>query len=252
MPNFDLHSRYALITYAQCGDLSPTAVGEFFERLKFKCVIGRENHADGGIHLHCFVDFGRKRRFRRSDVFDVEGRHPNIQGSRGTPEAGYDYAIKDDDVCYKSLDRPGEGGERNSGSRDKWSTITGAQDREQFWELVHELDPKSAACSFTQLQKYCDWKFAPIPAAYEHPDGITFVGGELDGRDRWLSQSGVGTGEPLVGKSGVDVQPPPPTSASSGGARGYRNGVCAWVSAMTLGPAYRPGPASCQSSRDFC
>ena len=60
MPHFDYHFRYALITYSQCGDLSPERVGERFQELGALLVIGRENHADGGIHLHCFVDFGRK------------------------------------------------------------------------------------------------------------------------------------------------------------------------------------------------
>lgn len=199
MPTFDVHCRYALITYSQCGDLSPTVVGEFFTGLGFKSVIGRENHADGGIHLHCFVDFGRKRRFRRPRCFDIEGRHPNVEPSRGTPEKGWDYAVKDGDVCYESLERPREGGGGSGGTRDKWATITCASDRESFWDLVHELDPKSAACSFTQLQKYCDWKFAPSPPVYANPDGITFIGGDVDGRDGWLSQSGIGSEEPLIG-----------------------------------------------------
>ncbi|AJD07517.1 replication-associated protein [Sewage-associated gemycircularvirus 1] len=200
MPNFDIHCRYALITYSQCGDLSPTVVGEFFEGRGYKSIIGRENHADGGVHLHCFVDFGRKRRFRRARCFDIEGRHPNIEPSRGTPEKGWDYACKDGDVCFQSLDRPGESGGSNGGTRDKWAAITGASDRESFWDLVHELDPKSAACSFTQLQKYCDWKFAPVPPVYATPDGITFVGGDVDGRDEWLLQSGIGSGEALIGR----------------------------------------------------
>lgn len=199
MPSFDLHCRYALLTYAQCGDLSGDTVGEFIIGRGFKCVIGRENHADGGIHLHVFVDFGRKRRFRRADCFDVEGRHPNISPSRGTPEKGYDYAIKDGDIVFEALERPGASGGGNAGTRDKWSAITSAVDRESFWDLVHELDPKSAACSFTQLQKYCDWKFAPVPPVYRTPDGIGFIGGETDGRDDWLQQSGIGSEEALIG-----------------------------------------------------
>ncbi|AJC52529.1 replication-associated protein [bromus associated gemycircularvirus 1] len=197
MPSFDLHCRYALLTYAQCGELSADAVGEFLQGMGFSCVVGREDHQDGGVHLHCFVDFGRKRRFRRVDVFDVEGRHPNISPSKGTPAKGYDYAIKDGRIEYCSLDRPGPA--EKSGTIEKWSRITSASDRESFWDLVHELDPKSAACCHTQLQKYCDWKFAVIPAKYEHPPGITFFGGDLDGRDDWLQQSGIGLGEPLLG-----------------------------------------------------
>ncbi|AIF34844.1 RepA [Sewage-associated gemycircularvirus-7b] len=202
---FDIHSRYALLTYSQCGDLSPATVGEFFTNLGFKLIIGRENHANGGIHLHCFVDFIRKRRFRAPRCFDIEGRHPNVEPSHGTPERGWDYVIKDGDVVFKSLDRPVEEhvAPRNSSrSHDSWSTITGASDRESFWDLVHELDPKSAACSFTQLQKYCDWKFAPSPPVYGSPDGITFVGGETDGRDDWLLQSGIGNREPFIGTLG--------------------------------------------------
>ncbi|AIF34841.1 RepA [Sewage-associated gemycircularvirus 9] len=200
---FNLHCRYALLTYAQCGDLSPTAVGEFFDNLGYKSVIGRENHADGGVHLHCFVDFGRKRRFRRARVFDIENRHPNVEPSRGTPEKGWDYAVKDGDICYQSLDRPRESspsGGSNGGTRDKWASITGASDREAFWDLVHELDPKSAACCFTQLQKYCDWKFAPRTPEYESPGGLEFIGGGLDGRDDWLLQSGIGGREAFVGE----------------------------------------------------
>jgi len=199
--SFDLHCRYALLTYAQCGTLSADAVGGKLHDAGFSCVIGRENHADGGIHLHVFVDFGRKKRFRRANVFDVEGHHPNISPSKGTPEKGYDYAIKDGDCVFKSLDRPLERGGGNSSTVDKWTAITGAVDRESFWNLVHELDPKSAACNFPSLQKYADWKFAVDPPEYESPVGIEFVGGEVDGRDEWLLQSGIGLGEPIVGKS---------------------------------------------------
>ena len=162
-------------------------------------VIGRENHSDGGIHLHCFVDFGRKRRFRRVTCFDVEGRHPNIEQSRGTPEKGYDYAIKDGDIVFQSLDRPVSCGSGNSKAVAKWTEITTASDRESFWDLVHQLDPKSAATNFTQLQKYCDWKFAVKPAVYESPGNIEFHGGHVDGRDSWLLQAGIGSGEPRIG-----------------------------------------------------
>ena len=199
MPHFDYHFRYALITYSQCGDLSPERVGERFQELGALLVIGRENHADGGIHLHCFVDFGRKRRFRRVTCFDVDGRHPNIEQSRGTPEKGYDYATKDGDIVFRSLDRPTPSGGGNSKTVAKWTEITTASDRESFWDLVHQLDPKSAATNFTQLQKYCDWKFAPKPTVYESPGNIEFIGGDVDGRDSWLLQAGIGCGQTRIG-----------------------------------------------------
>lgn len=200
MPSFDLHARYVLLTYPQCGELEPERVGNLIDGIAgAKCVIGRENHADGGIHLHCFVDFGRKRRFRNARAFDVEGHHPNVSPSKGTPEKGWDYATKDGDTVWATLDRPGESGGGRVSNVEKWSQITGASDRESFWSLVHELDPKSAACNFRQLQAYCDWKYAPPKREYKTPVGISFIGGELDGRDEWVRQSGVGLGEPLLG-----------------------------------------------------
>ncbi|QCS37584.1 replication-associated protein [Tortoise genomovirus 19] len=200
MPHFDYHFRYALITYSQCGDLSPELVGGRFQELGAKLVIGREAHADGGIHLHCFVDFGRKRRFRRVTCFDVEGRHPNIVQSKGTPDKGYDYAIKDGDIVWETLERPSPSRSGDTKTAAKWAEITSASDRESFWDLVHQLDPKSAATHFSTLQKYCDWKFAPKPPVYESPGNISFHGGDVDGRDSWLLQAGIGSGETRVGR----------------------------------------------------
>lgn len=197
MPSFDLHCRYALLTYAQSGDLSGETVGTRLSEMGFESVVGRENHADGGVHLHCFVDFGRKRRFRRFDVFDVQGRHPNINPIKVTPHKAYEYATKDGDIVFQSLDKPEVRGGAGK-TVAVWATITNAGSREEFWSLVHELDPKSAACNHTQLQKYCDWKFSVEPPKYESPGGITFIGGS-DGRDSWLSQSGIGVGESPIG-----------------------------------------------------
>lgn len=141
-----------------------------------------------------FCDFGRKLRSRRANLFDVEGIHPNIVSSYGTPEKGYDYAIKDGDVICGGLERPIPqcSRDRDGETHSKWTKITSATSRDEFWELVHELDPKAAAVSFSQLQKYCDWKYQYNPPAYATPPGANFIGGEVDGRDMWLLQSGIG------------------------------------------------------------
>lgn len=199
MPSFHCNARYFLITYAQCGDLSEWDVLDLFVRLGAECIIARENHQTLGVHLHVFVDFGRKFRSRKTDVFDVHGRHANIQPSRGTPEKGYDYAIKDGDVVAGGLERP-EGRVGSGKNFDLWTQITDAEDRETFWSLVQELDPKSLCCSFGQLQKYADWKYTPTPPVYESPGGFTFVGGDVDGRDSWVSSAGLGLGQPPLGK----------------------------------------------------
>uniref|UniRef100_A0A8A4XBU0 Replication-associated protein n=1 Tax=Emberiza spodocephala Genomoviridae sp. TaxID=2814950 RepID=A0A8A4XBU0_9VIRU len=192
---FHCNARYFLVTYAQCADLSEWDVLDLFTSLGAECIIAREQHADGGVHLHVFVDFGRKFRSRKTNVFDVDGRHPNIEASRGTPEKGYDYATKDGDVVAGGLERP----KRATGSGktfDLWSQVAGAENRAEFWELCEELDPKSLCCSFGQLQKFADWRFAEKPAVYESPGGFEFVGGDVDGRDQWVLESGLGLGQP--------------------------------------------------------
>lgn len=199
MPSFVCNFRYGLITYPQCDGLDPFRVMERFSSLGAECIIGREHHEDGGLHLHVFADFGRKFRSRKTDIFDVDGRHPNVEPSKGTPEKGYDYAIKDGDVVCGGLGRPEPSGGGDGASAAKWARITQAENRDEFWELVHELDPKAAACSFNALSRYADWRFTEKPAEYEHDGRIKFVPGDADGRDDWLSQSGIRLEEPFLG-----------------------------------------------------
>lgn len=199
MPQLQWNFRYVLVTYAQCGDLDPWRVVERFSSLGAECIVGREHHEDGGLHLHVFADFGRKFRSRKADVLDVDGRHPNLAPVKRTPAKAYDYAIKDGDVVAGGLERPLESGVGDGSSADKWARITQAEDRDEFWTLVHELDPKAAACSFNALSKYADWRFAEKPPEYEHNGGIKFVPGDADGRDDWVSQSGIGLDEPFLG-----------------------------------------------------
>ncbi|AJD07460.1 replication-associated protein [Odonata associated gemycircularvirus 1] len=198
MPSFCTNARHFLITYAQCGDLSEWNVLDKFSSLGAECIIAREYHADLGLHLHVFVDFGRKFRSRKTDIFDVDGRHPNIKRSWGTPEKGYDYAIKDGEVVAGGLERP-DGVHGSGKTFDLWSQVAGAEDRGEFWRLVEELDPKALCCSFTQLSKFADWRFAEVVADYESPGGIGFVPGDVDGRDSWVESAGLGLGEPPVG-----------------------------------------------------
>uniref|UniRef100_A0A8E7L4A7 Replication-associated protein n=1 Tax=Phoenicopteridae Genomoviridae sp. TaxID=2814986 RepID=A0A8E7L4A7_9VIRU len=198
MAPFEFNAKHVLVTYAQCGDLDPWRVMERFSSLGAECIIGREHHEDGGLHLHVFADFGRKFRSRKTDILDVDGRHPNIVPSEGTPEKGYDYAIKDGDVVCGGLARPEPRRVGVGSVAEKWTRITQAENRDEFWALCHELDPKAAACNFNALSKYADWRFAEKPTEYEHPRGFGFVPGDVDGRDDWVSQSGIGLDESFL------------------------------------------------------
>jgi len=196
MPVFYINSRYVLLTYAQSGDLSEWAVLDHISALGAECIIGREDHADEGTHLHVFCDFGRKYQSRRSGVFDVDGRHPNIVSSRGRAEFGYDYAIKDGNVVAGGLARPGSGGLPQTSN--KWSQIVGAEDREEFLRLVRELDPKSFVLRHQEILGYADRYYAEDREPYVGPDDVMFDLGMVPDLAGWRRES---LGDDTVGES---------------------------------------------------
>lgn len=172
MPTFDFHSRYGLFTYSQCNGLDPHDVVVHFASLGAECIIGREDHADGGTHLHAFVDFGRKRRFRRHVFADVGLFHPNIAPSRGTPETAYDYAIKDGDVVGGGLERPDPRTTRrrgDGGSDSAMVQLVALEDESEFWETCKTVAPGLLLRSFPSLVAYAKWRFAPVIQQYSHP-----------------------------------------------------------------------------------
>lgn len=191
---FVTNSRYVLLTYSQSGDLTAEAVGGHIQGLAGEYIIGRELHGDGGNHLHAFVDFKRKFRSRRVDIFDVGGVHPNVKQSYGTPEKGWDYAIKDGEI-YGGLPRPERPtrGDCDGESDSAWHSIASATSREQVWELVFLHDPKAGVIYNQQISKFCDWKFAPVITDDELPTGWRDSGVASEVRDMWLSQSRIGT-----------------------------------------------------------
>lgn len=187
--------RYALITYPQCGSLDPWRVVDHFAEHRAECIVGRELHADGGIHLHVFVDFGRQFSSRTASVFDVGGCHPNIKKSRGTPEKGYDYAIKDGDVVAGGLGRPPHSsGDGSRTAHTIWATITSAETSDRFWELCHELAPEHVARSFAGLSKYVEWKYRAVDEPYATPDGVWIDASASEGINEWINQARLGSG----------------------------------------------------------
>jgi hypothetical protein len=182
---FLFEAKYGLLTYAQCGALDPWAVNDHLGQLGAECIVGRESHTDGGVHLHAFFMFGRKFRTRNERLFDVGGCHPNIVRGYGTPEKGFDYATKDGDVVAGGLGRPG--GEGVSETGNVWSQLILAGDREEFFELCAKLAPRALLCSFTSLRCYADWKYRADPEPYEHPVGLDLCTGHYPMLDQWVS-----------------------------------------------------------------
>jgi len=212
MTSFVFSARYVLLTYSQSGSLSEWSVLDHISSLGAECIIGRENHADGGTHLHVFCDFGRKKQSRRSDFFDVDGHHPNIVPSRGRPGEGWDYATKDGDIVAGGLDRPG--GDGLPTATDKWRQIIGAESREEFFDLLRHLDPKTLVTRWSELNKFADANYAKQHEPYVGPDGIEFELGMVPELAEW--------GRQLVDDAGLGGKSLPllvlPPALRSGGA----------------------------------
>jgi len=184
--SFNFNARYALLTYSQCGELDGWAVSNHFTELRAECIVAREAHSDGGSHLHAFVDFGRKFRSRRADVFDVGGYHPNISPTHTTPQAGFDYACKDGDIVAGGLERPS--GSNRDKSANPWPDIVASESREEFYAALLALAPRSLCTSFPALEKYADWKYRTDPEPYRHDTNIRFDMDAFPELNHWVQE----------------------------------------------------------------
>lgn len=84
------------LTYPQT-DISHDTLYNFLQSIKpvVWARVAREAHEDGSPHLHCIVRFGARVKTRSNmALFDVEGRHPNIQVPRRIKDV-LEYCAKD-------------------------------------------------------------------------------------------------------------------------------------------------------------
>lgn len=174
MPDFILHAKYGLFTYSQCGELDPIDVSNHFTSLGAECIVAREDHADGGTHLHVFADFERKRKFRGATTFDVGGHHPNIVPSRGNPGSGWDYATKDGCIVAGGLERPSNRSDGNQANRTStiMADLVSIDDAEEFWSTIRQVAPGLLLRSFTSISAYASWRFRPRVQEYETPSSV--------------------------------------------------------------------------------
>lgn len=186
---FRFNAKYGLLTYAQCGSLDPFLIVEHLGNLGAECIVGRENHRDGGLHLHCFFMFSTKFSTRDCRAFDVGDCHPNIVAGYGTPQVGYDYATKDGDIVAGGLERPSGGHDRLPAAGGVWSRIVLAETRDEFFELCKDLDPRSLCVNFPSLRAYADWRYRLDRSPYSHPDCLKCDTDEYPALSRWAHEN---------------------------------------------------------------
>lgn len=85
---FRLNARKVFLTYAQAEPVTKLALFNWLKgrsvsnRTPVKVLVAQEQHADGGLHFHCFVEFDGPINTRNAREFDYEGKHPNVQSGR--------------------------------------------------------------------------------------------------------------------------------------------------------------------------
>lgn len=122
MPSMFNNKKYFL-TYPQTSAEKETYLQWLVAKFPVKeAIVASEKHADGGDHLHVYVEM--QRMFRASvNTFDYEGRHPNIQSVRNMM-ATKNYVKKDGDFIEFPQGLPDE-------------------DSEDIFEVAKELDRRS-------------------------------------------------------------------------------------------------------------
>lgn len=196
---FRFAAKYGLLTYSALGNDADgvASLGEkiviMLGDLGAECIVGRESHLDGGLHLHAFFMFGRKFESRNVRIFDVDGHHPNIVRGYKDAKAGCAYAIKEGDVVGGGLDPDSFGTEVDS-TGGVWATILLAETRDEFFEACARLAPRALLCSFTSLSCYADWKYRPVVEPYRSPEGLQFDTSGVPELAEWVAESLVGGG----------------------------------------------------------
>lgn len=196
-PAFKFFGKHVLLTYAQCGTLDALAVERLVGSTGGKCIIGKELHVDGGIHLHCFVQWESEFTTTDKRQFDVGGCHPNFRKMYRTPKKGYAYAIKDGEIVggtLEAIDVIGDESElsgRDSDSRRKspWFEIILAESRDEFFESCARLDPRSLCVGFMGLSKYADWKYRVDRSPYSTPGGISIEASTVPALCNWVREN---------------------------------------------------------------
>lgn len=186
-------AKFLLLTYSQVPVLVqqelPMRIVLLASERGAECLVGREQHEDGGIHYHAFIDFGGRRYSTRDPrSWDLEGIHPNIEKGGRTPWKIYDYVGKEGDIVAGGATRPEQTGRDRGDQQDDWIYICSATTKDEFYSRVGERRPKDLVCSFGNIAKYADWAYRSLPVEYQNPPDRQF---ELEGHDNlcnWVDE----------------------------------------------------------------
>jgi len=170
---FRFQAKYGLLTYAQSEGLDPWRVNDLLSNLGAECIIGKEDHADGGSHLHAFFMFDRKFQSRNARIFDIDGHHPNILRGSKTPGQMYDYATKDGDIVAGGLERPGDQQVAKPGD-EFWTAVFDAQTRDETFLRARESSVSLLGRYYFQVRAIAEGKAIKNPLDYVSDASLAF------------------------------------------------------------------------------
>lgn len=167
MSAFRFNAKSAFITYPRCSILKPLALqllqatkhGEFS-----RYCIAQEHHEDGGLHLHVFLLWPRKKNIKDPLAFDlsVDGAtyHPNIQPVRNQKET-LAYLTKEDKEPLTNCDPADFAG-------DFWAALVHETDPQKAWDMLATSEPKNLVLRFTSVNSFIEHKRSKFeaPPAY--------------------------------------------------------------------------------------
>ena len=100
-----------LVTYPQAEGCDVDGIVAVLRRANLEFQLGRERHADGGVHYHAFCRRVGGGRFESTNARILDVRcggmvyHPNIRVIYRTPELAWDYVGKDGDIVGEDFGR---------------------------------------------------------------------------------------------------------------------------------------------------
>lgn len=150
-------------------------------------IIAEENHQDGNRHIHAYIKLDKKCSIASANYLDLWGNHGNYQGCRSA-KAVKEYCTKENNYISNFFQKKATFGD-----------VLGATSKEEFYQLVAEVDPRGYVYNQKQLDYYADKRFgvgSQYTPAYPLPSYR--VNGEiLEWFRQQLSLEG-GRGRPLI------------------------------------------------------
>ena len=169
---FRFCSAQVFLTYPQC-TLSKEDVLDHFEgKWGIKSyMVSKEEHANGGFHIHAYFRFNRKLDLSSERCFDINEFHPNIVANIRSPKKVLEYVKKDGDyIASDDIDKI-----IKDGDKENWGSIRlKSTNKRDYMEMVAANFPRDHALNYEKLEYYAEKVFGEIRSTYVSPPGYLF------------------------------------------------------------------------------